>query len=103
MPPGKAEMIKTTFRGVNAIFGVVPRIMHIWVQFIKFWKDHGIVRNSASDYKGISTESPLFTIRTVTILSIFSMSPEEHDLPHVMKKTSKLKPIRMTSSSNAEK
>jgi len=101
VPPSKAKLVEATLGLVHTALRVVLGIAHVRIELVKGRKDDGIVWNPAANNKCVTTKSPLLAFGAQAVLSVFSIAPEKHDLAHVVKETSELEPVGVSSLANA--
>ncbi len=77
--PRKHELVQSTVRLVATILGVVPSVVHVRIELVKFWQDDSIVLQKRA----------MENIRTQTTLT-FRLSKEE--LTGILHPTTKVSP-----------
>lgn len=97
--PCKHELVQTTVWFVATVFGIVLRVVHVWIERVEFrqddavgslydnrsreldsdqavWSQRAQIKElTATDNKRIASKSPLLSSRRVAILSVFTSSP----------------------------
>ena len=99
--PREFQFVQTAIGLVHAVIGIVPNVVHVWIQPIVPGQYHRIVGYATSHDECIPSQRPLFAVhsvivgRAVSILTVVRVSPKEHDLTHVVYQADDLEPVRM--------